>query len=258
MKKTWKNFLISLLLLPVLPIFGVGAGDGEGGDDKGADGQDKSGSGDSKDGDKGKDSGDQGGDKGDKGQGQKTFTEDEVNKIVQERLKRDREKRAKEGNQGNQGQQNQGNQQNNQGQQGDQNNQGNQNQQGSQNNQQNQQGQQDADTQYKLEVANVRLIEATATIEATKLSVDPKYVSEVVKLADLSKIEVKEDGTVDAGAVSKALDDVLKRIPVFKVQQDSQQAGGFRVGGEGQQQQQSNNGWSQNQGQQTKRWNRNR
>lgn len=109
--------------------------------------------------------------------------------------------------------------------------------------------------QATLAAANQRLVQATAVAEAVKLGVDPKYTSDVVRLADLSKIEVKDDGTMDAGAISKQLDEVLKRVPVFKSNQNN--VGGFRVGGEGQQPP-AGNGWNstQQQNQQVKRWNR--
>lgn len=95
--------------------------------------------------------------------------------------------------------------------------------------------------QTMLAAANQRLVEATATTEAVKLGADPKYVTDVVKLADMSKIEVKEDGTIDAAAIAKAIDDVLKRIPNFKTSQDAQ--GGFKVGGVAQQPP-NTNGWN--------------
>ena len=108
--------------------------------------------------------------------------------------------------------------------------------------------------QQVLATANQRLVAATATAEAVKLGVDPKYTADVVRLADLSKVEVKEDGTVDDSAVSKAVDEVLKRVPVFKAQQEGQ--GGFKVGGEGQQSK-GQTGWGQQQVQGKKPWNKN-
>jgi hypothetical protein len=112
--------------------------------------------------------------------------------------------------------------------------------------------------QAQLVLANQRLIQAAGMSEALKLGVDPKYTSDVITLAmpELSKIEVKEDGTMDTAAVSKAIDGVLKRVPIFKT--TTQTAGGFKVGGDGQQQPPSNNGWNANsqQSQSTKPWNR--
>jgi hypothetical protein len=111
--------------------------------------------------------------------------------------------------------------------------------------------------QAVLTAANQRLVSATATTEAIKLGADPKYVADVVKLADLGNIEVKEDGSVDDGAIAKAVGEVLKRIPNFKM--TTTNSGGFKVGGEGQQNPKQN-GWDNNQQSQqqqtTKKWNR--
>ena len=92
-----------------------------------------------------------------------------------------------------------------------------------------------------MEVANTRLIQATALSEAIKLGVDPKYTGDVVRLAELTKVVVAEDGTMDTAAISKAIDEVIKRVPVFKTTADS--AGGFKVGGEGQKTNNKDGGW---------------
>lgn len=115
-----------------------------------------------------------------------------------------------------------------------------------------------------LAEANAKVLNATAMTEAVKLGVDPKFVADAVRLADLSKA-VKEDGTIDEKAISTALDDVVKRVPVFK-SSGQEGGGGFRVGGGGGSGQQGGgNGWKQGSGQtqnsggqQTagKRWNR--
>lgn len=82
-----------------------------------------------------------------------------------------------------------------------------------------------------LAQANQRLLEATATTEAVKLGVDPKYVGDVVRLANLSEVQIGEDGTLDSSKVSKAIDEVLKRLPMFKTTTEGAQ--GFVVGGSG-------------------------
>jgi methionyl-tRNA synthetase len=109
--------------------------------------------------------------------------------------------------------------------------------------------------QQALQVANKRLIDASAITEAIKLGVDPKYTADVVRLADLSKVEVKKDGTFDTGAIAKAINEVIERVPVFKASTENKQ-GGFKVGGEGQKQQNSNNGWNKQESGQQKRWNK--
>lgn len=90
-------------------------------------------------------------------------------------------------------------------------------------------------------MANTRLIQATALSEAIKLGVDPKYTADVVRLAEMSAIEVAEDGTMDTAAISKAIDEVIKRVPVFKLSAEG--AGGFKVGGEGQKGSGTKSGW---------------
>jgi hypothetical protein len=116
--------------------------------------------------------------------------------------------------------------------------------------------------QAALAAANQRLVTATATTEAVKLGIDPKYVAYAVKLADLSKIKVEDDGSMDTNAVSKAIAAVLESLPVLKAT-DNSNGGGFKVGGNGNQGNNAGNGWnwgnnSNNQSGTTKRWNKNR
>ena len=108
--------------------------------------------------------------------------------------------------------------------------------------------------------ANQRLIQAIAQSEATKLNINPDYVADAVRLADLSKVKVNDDGTVDSKSITAALEAVLERMPVLKAATDTP-AGGFKVGGQGSNSG-STNGWNngnaaKNSGE-TKRWNKNR
>lgn len=106
--------------------------------------------------------------------------------------------------------------------------------------------------------ANQRLIQAIAQSEATKLNINPDYVADAVRLADLSAVKVNDDGTVDTASITAALEAVLTRMPVLKASNEAP-AGGFKVGGEGGNAAKSN-GWtgtSKNSGE-TKRWNKNR
>lgn len=107
--------------------------------------------------------------------------------------------------------------------------------------------------------ANQRLIQAIAQSEATKLNINPDYVADAVRLADLSAVKVNDDGTVDTASITSALEAVLNRMPVLKASTETP-VGGFKVGGEGGNNNQSN-GWtgsaSKNSGE-TKRWNKNR
>ena len=108
--------------------------------------------------------------------------------------------------------------------------------------------------------ANQRLIQAIAQSEATKLNINPDYIADAVRLADLSKVTVSDDGTVDTKSVATALGAVLERMPVLKAVAEAP-AGGFKVGGQGGNSQ-TDNGWNTTNASktpgETKRWNKNR
>lgn len=107
--------------------------------------------------------------------------------------------------------------------------------------------------------ANQRLIQAIAQSEATKLNINPDYVADAVRLADLSKVKVNDDGTVDTKSITTALEAVLERMPVLKTAAEAP-AGGFKVGGQGGNNNAAN-GWNNNAQKgsgETKRWNKNR
>ena len=105
--------------------------------------------------------------------------------------------------------------------------------------------------------ANQRLIQAIAQSEATKLNINPDYIADAVRLADLSSVKVNDDGTVDSKSITAALEAVLTRMPVLKATSEAP-AGGFKVGGQGGNAQ--SNGWANNTkaSGETKRWNKNR
>lgn len=60
-----------------------------------------------------------------------------------------------------------------------------------------------------------KVVNATAKAEALALGVKPEFVSDVMALAQLNKIEVDEDGEFDEVDVQKALKKVLKKHPSF-------------------------------------------
>ena len=105
--------------------------------------------------------------------------------------------------------------------------------------------------------ANQRLIAAIAQSEATKLNINPDYIADAVRLADLSAVKVNDDGTVDTKSITTALEAVLTRMPILKATTETP-VGGFKVGGQGSGNQ--SNGWtnSHNTVSETKRWNKNR
>lgn len=105
--------------------------------------------------------------------------------------------------------------------------------------------------------ANQRLIQALAQSEATKLNINPDYIADAVRLADLSAVKVADDGTVDTKSITAALEAVLTRMPILKTTAETP-AGGFKVGGQGGNNQ--SNGWANTTkaSGETKRWNKNR
>lgn len=106
--------------------------------------------------------------------------------------------------------------------------------------------------------ANQRLIHAIAQSEATKLNINPDYIADAVRLADLSAVKVDDNGVVDTKSITTALEAVLERMPILKMTTETP-AGGFRVGGQGGNNQ--SNGWTNNNQKtsgDTKRWNKNR
>lgn len=107
--------------------------------------------------------------------------------------------------------------------------------------------------------ANQRLIQAIAQSEATKLNINPNYVADAVRLADLSAVKVNDDGTVDTKSITTALEAVLERMPVLKATTEAPE-GGFKVGGQGGNNTQAN-GWTESSTKasgESKRWNKNR
>lgn len=178
--------------------------------------------------------------------GEKTFTQAEVDAMIKERLARERKKYSQQGNNNTAQGSTEGQTANTEG---------------------------AGTTQVEVDVtedarqqaaaiiaqANQRLILAMAQSEATKLSINPDYIADAVRLADLSKVKVNDDGTVDTKSITTALEAVLERVPVFKAAAEAP-AGGFKVGGQGGNNN-SANGWNNNASKtsgETKRWNKNR
>lgn len=185
------------------------------------------------------------GDAGSSNSGAKTFTQAEVDAMIEKRLARERKKYSQQGNNNTAQGSTEGQTANTEG---------------------------NGTTQVEVDVtedarqqaaaiiaqANQRLIQSVAQAEATKLGINPDYIVDAVRLADLSKVTVNDDGTVDTKSVTTALEAVLERVPVFKAATEAP-AGGFKVGGQGSGNNTAN-GWNnstKNSGE-TKRWNRNR
>ena len=180
------------------------------------------------------------------GDGAKTYTQAELDALIEKRLARERKKYSQQGNNNTAQGDTEGQTANTEG---------------------------NGTTQVEVDVtedarqqaaaiiaqANQRLIQSIALSEATKLGINPDYIADAVRLADLTKVTVNDDGTVDAKSVTTALEAVLERVPVFKAAAEAP-AGGFKVGGQGSGNNTSN-GWNNNSTKnsgETKRWNKNR
>lgn len=70
--------------------------------------------------------------------------------------------------------------------------------------------------QAAQEAANQRLIHAEARVQAVTLGIKPERITYALKLADLSGVEVDEQGNPDAAAIKAALETVLKDLPELK------------------------------------------
>lgn len=64
--------------------------------------------------------------------------------------------------------------------------------------------------------ANQRLIQAEAKVVALELGIKPERVAYAIRLANLSDVEVGENGQVDTKALKAALEQVIKDIPELK------------------------------------------
>lgn len=80
------------------------------------------------------------------------------------------------------------------------------------------------------QAANQRLITAEAKVQAAALGVKPEKLSYVLKLADLSDVEVDENGSVDEKAVKAAVEKVLKDLPELASTGTSRGGGDFNTG----------------------------
>ena len=64
--------------------------------------------------------------------------------------------------------------------------------------------------------ANRRIIEAEAKVQAVALGIKPERVAYALRLADLSGVEVDDNGNPDTDAIKAALEAVLKDLPELK------------------------------------------
>lgn len=81
-----------------------------------------------------------------------------------------------------------------------------------------------------LKVANRRLIRAYAMEEAHKLNFRPDRVEKVIKIADLSNVDVDAQGKVDVSALNTALQQVANDLPEWLNSSKQEENKGIRVG----------------------------
>lgn len=87
-----------------------------------------------------------------------------------------------------------------------------------------------------MRLANARLIRAEAMVQATGLNVKADRIDYLIRLADLTQVDVDEHGNADGAAIRLALEDVLKDVPELKsTSGDEDDRPGFKVGSPGQQ-----------------------
>lgn len=79
--------------------------------------------------------------------------------------------------------------------------------------------------------ANTRIISSEARVQAVGLGIKPERVDYAVRLADLKAVTVDKDGKVDDAAVKATLEKVLKDLPELKQTTDG--STGFKVGADG-------------------------
>lgn len=86
----------------------------------------------------------------------------------------------------------------------------------------------------QMRMANLRLIRSEAMVQAMGLNIRPDRVDYAIRLADLSKVTVDEQGNPDEAAIREALTQVTKDLPELTNQKDETQSG-FKLGAPGQQ-----------------------
>lgn len=69
-----------------------------------------------------------------------------------------------------------------------------------------------------------------ATLEAVALGIDVKTIPYVLKMADMSGVKAKKDGTLDVEAIQAAVNKVLEDVPVLKPKQAEQSKGFQQIG----------------------------
>lgn len=86
-----------------------------------------------------------------------------------------------------------------------------------------------------MQIANRRLVRAEAKVMAITLNVKPERIDHAIRLADLSEVEVDEHGNVEMETLKAALERVTQEIPelLIQKQQEGDTGTGFKIGGSG-------------------------
>ncbi len=109
----------------------------------------------------------------------------------------------------------------------------------------------------KISAANKRVLAAEAKVVCSTLGIKPDRIAHAIKLAELDKIEVDDDGEYDPEDVKAALEKVLKDLPELKaVPADENKGSGFHIGADGDSSKKQNTNATANNQQNQKRWNK--
>ncbi len=82
-----------------------------------------------------------------------------------------------------------------------------------------------------IQNANRRLVRAEALVQATGLNVRSDRVDYLIKLADLTGVQIDDTGNADGAAIRFALEDVLEKLPELKNNNaEDDKKPGFKLG----------------------------
>lgn len=89
-------------------------------------------------------------------------------------------------------------------------------------------------TDERVTLANRRLIRAEAMVQAMGLDIRADRVEHAIRLADLSNVEIDENGRPDEAAIQEALKKVTQEIPeLLSTYGKAEDRAGFKLGGPG-------------------------
>lgn len=89
-----------------------------------------------------------------------------------------------------------------------------------------------SESKSALERANARIVQAEAKAVALSLGIKSERVPYALRMADLSDVDVSDEGEPDEAAIKKALETVLKDIPELKAETTTASNGGAEFNGQ--------------------------